>query len=90
MAGMFVAAACAGALGTALVGCLRDDGGDRRLLWAAVLGISALLAQAGADYALRTPALAASAALLAGILIAQRARDVRSDPTRALSQSIPT
>jgi hypothetical protein len=48
----------------------------------------ALLAHAGADYALRTPALAASAALLAGILIAQAARGV--DPRASMGRIIPS
>jgi hypothetical protein len=69
-----VVLACTAALITALTAYLRQHKGDRRLLWTSLLGIFALLAHAGADYALRTPALMTSAALLAGILIAQGAR----------------
>lgn len=90
LAGLFVVAACMAALGAALAACLRDEGGDRRLVWAALLGIFALLAQAAADYALRTPALATSAALLAAILIAQGAPGVPSGSRRTLSPSLPT
>jgi hypothetical protein len=39
------------------------------------LGAFALLAHAAADYALRTPAFMAVAALLLGVLIAQGARN---------------
>jgi len=72
-AGLAVAATCAAAMAYAIAGYLRSGAGDRRLLWAAVLGIFALLVHAGADYALRTPALMSVAAMLAAILIAQGA-----------------
>jgi O-antigen ligase len=71
---LFAAALSTIALGIAVVSYLRHHHGERRLLWAALLGVFALLAHAGADYALRTPALATSAALLASILFAQGAR----------------
>jgi hypothetical protein len=74
MAGIATATFCAVALAIALVGYLRSHSGDRRLLWATLLGIFALLAHAGADYALRTPALMATAAVLAAVLFAQGAR----------------
>jgi O-antigen ligase len=77
LAACFVALACTAALIVAVVNYLRRHEGERRLLWATLLGIFALLAHAGADYALRTPALMTSAAVLAGILIAQGARAAR-------------
>lgn len=75
VAAILAAAAAAAALVVAIVSYLRRHGGDRRLLWASLLGIFALLAHAGADYALRTPALSMLAALLSAILISQGARD---------------
>lgn len=66
---------------------LRRHEGERRLLWATLLGIFAMLAHAGADYALRTPALMSSAALLAGILVAQGARPVRRPATSSFAES---
>jgi hypothetical protein len=84
LAGLLVVAACVAAFGLAVAGYLRGHQGERRLTWAALLGIFALLAHAGADYALRTPALMTVAALLAAILVAQGAaaagdrRDVSS------------
>jgi O-antigen ligase len=77
VAACLIALACAAALIVAVANYLRRHEGERRLLWATLLGIFALLAHAGADYALRTPALMTSAALLAGILIAQGARAAR-------------
>jgi hypothetical protein len=77
IAGVLVAAACASALCLAVAGYLRGHAGERRLVWAAMLGIFALLAHAGADYALRTPALMVSAGLLAGVLVAQGNRTAR-------------
>lgn len=74
VAGVIVAAAAVAALALAVASYLRRHGGDRRLLWSALLGIFALVAHAGADYALRTPALMTIAAMLAGLLIAQGAR----------------
>jgi O-antigen ligase len=73
-AGLLVVALCAAALGFSLLGYLRRHGGDRRLLWSALLGIFAMLAHAGADYALRTPTLMTVAAVLAAMLLAQGAR----------------
>lgn len=80
VAGLLVAVLCAVALGAAVASYLRRHGGDRRLLWAGMLGVFALLAHAGADYALRTPALMTVAAVLAAMLIAQGARDSRPVP----------
>jgi hypothetical protein len=77
VAACLIALACAAALIAAVANYLRRHEGERRLLWATLLGIFALLAHAGADYALRTPALMTSAAVLAGILIAQGARAAR-------------
>lgn len=48
--------------------------GDRRLFWAALLSFFVFLAHAGADYALRTPALLSVAALLGGVFLAQGVR----------------
>ncbi len=76
IAGLVTSAACVAALALAVVSYLRRHGGDRRLLWSGLLGIFALLAHAGADYALRTPALMAIAAVLASLVIAQGARGV--------------
>lgn len=70
---MATVALCAVALVHAVVAYLRTHGGDRRLLWAGLLATFALLAHAGADYALRTPALMSVAALIAGIVVAQGA-----------------
>jgi O-antigen ligase len=72
--GLVVTFVCAIAIVHAVVGYLRAHHGDRRLLWASLLGMFALLAHAGADYALRTPALITVAAMLVAILIAQGAR----------------
>lgn len=77
LAACLVAGACAAALIVAVASYLSRHEGERRLLWATLLGIFALLAHAGADYALRTPALMTSAALLAGILVAQGAQPAR-------------
>jgi O-antigen ligase len=88
VAAILSAATCAITLAFAVVRYLRRHEGERRLLWATLLGMFALLAHAGADYALRTPALAASAALLAGILIAQAARGV--DPRASMGRIIPS
>jgi O-antigen ligase len=89
LAGLLVAAGCFTTLAVAVIQYLRAHRGDRRLVWAAVLGIFALLAHAGADYALRTPALMTLAALLAAILIAEGAR--RASPAgeyHAVSSSL--
>jgi O-antigen ligase len=89
LAGLLVAAGCFTTLAGAVIQYLRAHRGDRRLVWAAVLGIFALLAHAGADYALRTPALMTLAALLAAILIAEGAR--RASPAgeyHAVSSSL--
>jgi hypothetical protein len=77
-AGLFAVAAMVLALialAAALRGHWRGGSGDRRLVWSGLLGAFALLAHAAADYALRTPALMAVAALLLGVLIAQGARN---------------
>lgn len=87
LAGVLVAIACAIALVVAVASYLRRHHGERRLLWATLLGIFALLAHAGADYALRTPALMTVAALLAGILVAQGARRASTDRHHALSST---
>lgn len=75
LAALAVAAFAAVAVGVAITAYLRSHLGDRRLLWSAMLGIFALLAHAGADYALRTPALMAVATLLVAVLIAQAGRN---------------
>ena len=72
--GLLVSAVVAGALALAVIAHVRGHRGDRRLVWAAALGLFVFLGHAGADYALRTPALMAVAALLAGVLITQGAR----------------
>jgi hypothetical protein len=72
LAGLVVVAAVVFALGAATIAYLRGHG-ERRLTWASALGIFALLAHAGADYALRTPALMMVAALLAAVMVAQGA-----------------
>ncbi len=77
---VLVATTCVTALAVSVASYLRTHGGERRLLWAALLGMFALLAHAGADYALRTPALMTTAALLAAILVAQGVR--RTAPAR--------
>ena len=74
MAGVIVAVTCLVALAWAVASYLRRHGGDRRLLWAGLLGIFAILAHAGADYALRTPAMMTIVAILSGLVIAQGAR----------------
>lgn len=74
LAALLVVLLCAVALGAAVASYLRRHGGERHFLWATLLGIFAFLAHAGADYALRTPALATAAALLAGILVGQGTR----------------
>jgi hypothetical protein len=84
---VLAAAVCATALGIATLSYLRRHVGERRLLWATLLGIFALLAHAGADYALRTPALMSTAALLAGILVAQGARGAVPRGQRLASSS---
>jgi hypothetical protein len=83
--GVLVAATCFSALGLAVTSYLRSHIGERRLMWASLLGIFALLAHAGADYALRTPALMTVAALLAAILIAQGARGMAASELRPVS-----
>jgi len=75
VAGLLVAAAVASALAIAVGAHVRGHRGDRRLVWAAALGIFVFLGHAGADYALRTPALMTVAAMLAGILVTQGARN---------------
>lgn len=75
IAGLLVAGLAAMALAMALRALARNDQRDRRLAWSAMFGIGVLLAHALVDYALRTPALMTIAALLAGILVAQAARE---------------
>src|SRR5690606_20898786 len=74
LAGVLLAAGAAAAVAFAAWSHWRLNSGDRRLVWAALLGFFVFVAHAGADYALRTPALLAVAALLGGVLIAQTAR----------------
>ncbi len=74
LAGLLLAAGTAAAVAFASWTHWRLNGGDRRLVWAALLGFFVFLAHAGADYALRTPALLAVAALLGGVLMSQGAR----------------
>jgi hypothetical protein len=88
VAGLLVVATCVVALGFAMAGYLRAHLGERRAVWAALLGMFALLAHAGADYALRTPALMTVAALLAGILVAQSARGAAASERRDVSSSL--
>ncbi len=88
LAGIIVAAVCASALAAAIVRYLRSHSGDRRLVWAGLLGIFALLAHAGADYALRTPALMTAAALLAALVIAQGAHGVAEDRRHLVPSTI--
>jgi O-antigen ligase len=75
IAGFLVAALAASALVMALRLLARGASGDRRLAWSAIFGIAVVLVHSLVDYPLRTPALMAVAALLAGILVAQAARD---------------
>lgn len=81
--GLAIATLCGAVLLLSVVEYLRAHGGDRRLLWAGLLGIFALLAHAGADYALRTPALMAVAALLCALLIAQATRGAAASSRRS-------
>lgn len=81
VAGLGIAGFCLVAYAQAIVAYLRRHGGDRRLLWSTLLGVFALLAHAGADYALRTPALMVVAVLLSAILVAQGSREA-SAPVR--------
>jgi O-antigen ligase len=88
IAGLLVAVLCGMALCVAVAGYLRGHAGERRLTWSALLGIFALLAHAGADYALRTPALATIAAVLAAVLIAQGARSMAASGHRTVSSTL--
>jgi O-antigen ligase len=89
LAGLLVAVGCLMTLAVAVIQYLRAHHGERRSAWAALLGIFALLAHAGADYALRTPALMTVAALLAAILVAEGARGATpAGGYRALSSSL--
>lgn len=72
--GLSIATLCGLVLMLSVISDLRTHRGDRRLLWAGLLGVFALLAHAGADYALRTPALMTVAALLCGLLVAEAVR----------------
>jgi O-antigen ligase len=85
LAGLFAGAVCFAALGLAVASYLRAHKGERRLAWAALLGIFALLAHAGADYALRTPALMTVATLLAAVLIVQGSSGASASEQRDVS-----
>lgn len=74
IAGLAVAGLLIAASIRALRACLRNGVADRRLVWSALLGMLPLVAHAYTDFALRTPALMAVAALLFGVLVAQGAR----------------
>lgn len=74
LAGAAVALVAAIAAAVAMRRQLRTHRGERSLVWAAVLGMLAVLASSFADYPLRTPALLAVVALLAGVLVAQAIR----------------
>lgn len=87
IAGLLAAIFCFAALAVAVVGYLGQSHGERRLAWSALLGIFALLAHAGADYALRTPALMTISALLAGILVVQGMRDMAAGERYLVSSS---
>lgn len=84
VAALLAAAACIAALGLASANYLRSRGGERRIIWAALLGSFALLAHAGADYALRTPGLMTVAALLVAIVVAQGAETKMASRTDAV------
>jgi O-antigen ligase len=87
-AGVLAAAFCFATLAYAIVGYLRTHGGDRRLVWGALLGLFAFLAHAGADYSLRTPALMTIAGLLAAILLAQAVRRTVAGDARMQAQEV--
>lgn len=74
IAGIAVAGLLVAACLRALRACRRRGVADWRLVWAALLGMFPLAAHAYTDFALRTPALIAVAALLFGVLVAQGAR----------------
>jgi O-antigen ligase len=74
VAGVLVAGLLAFACVQALRASRRGAVADRRLVWAALLGMFPLVAHAYTDFALRTPAMMAVAALLFGVLVAQGAR----------------
>lgn len=73
--GLLVAGMAFGALAFAMRAHFHGQAGDRRLVWSAVFGIAVFLAHSVVDYPLRTPALMTVFALLAGILVAQGARN---------------
>jgi O-antigen ligase len=75
IAGLLVAMLLLAAGACALRAFRRKDVGDRRLAWSALLGMFPLVAHAYTDFALRTPAMMAVAALLFGVLVAQGARN---------------
>ena len=77
IAGVLAALIVAAALVVAAVAHVREQRGDRRLVWASALGLCVFLAHATADYALRTPALMTVAALLCAVLFAQASREPR-------------
>jgi O-antigen ligase len=73
--GLLVAGLVAWAGIRAVSAGLQGHAQDRRLVWSGVLGLAVVLVHSIVDYPLRTPALMAVAALLAGIVLAQGARD---------------
>lgn len=77
VAGLIVVAMVVATLAVALRKHWSYQGGDRRLVWCALLGMFALLAHAASDYALRTPALMAVAMLLGAVLLGQCAKAKR-------------
>jgi hypothetical protein len=74
LAGLLIAALLMFACVEALRAVRRNGAADRRIVWAALLGMFPLVAHAYTDFALRTPAMMAVAALLFGVLVAQGAR----------------
>ncbi len=82
-AGALVAVLGAAALAAAMQRQLRVHAGDRRLVWATLLGVLAVLGSSIVDYPLRTPAMLAVVGVLCGVLFAQAARPggASSDPT---------
>jgi O-antigen ligase len=74
IAGLLIAGLLVTACVCALRASRREGVADRRLVWSALLGMFPLVAHAYTDFALRTPALMAVAALLFGVLVAQGAR----------------
>lgn len=75
IAGLVVATLLVAASGYALRAFQRKGVGDRCLAWSAVLGMFPMVVHAYTDFALRTPAMMAVAALLFGVLVAEGARN---------------